>query len=275
MVGTRVPVVRVSDPWSGFACDISLNNFVALQHTELLAVYVRIDPRFRALAAAVKAWARLRRLNNPRTGTLSSFALILMVVHYLQVIHPPILPCLFEPDLQLRGKALARFHEQARGGGPADPVLHLSSSHDSRESGISRQLACAGKGIRSNESSSTGESPGSWPEDRGKILSAFHRDGAALEGWGSDNTASVGDLLLGFFRYFAFLASYHTHAISVRAGYLVPRSLLPAALEAEAADAARGDGRAKLAGCLWVEDPIDGSYNVAKQASCPPSHRQE
>jgi len=44
----------------------------------------------------VKYWAKRRQINEPYSGTLSSYAYILMVIHFLQQRKPPILPCLQE-----------------------------------------------------------------------------------------------------------------------------------------------------------------------------------
>lgn len=41
-----------------------------------------------------KYWAKQRQINEPYQGTLSSYAYILMVIHFLQQRNPPILPCL-------------------------------------------------------------------------------------------------------------------------------------------------------------------------------------
>lgn len=50
-----------------------------------LQVYSRVDPRVRQLAFVVKYWARRRRINNASEGTLSSYAYILLILHFLQV----------------------------------------------------------------------------------------------------------------------------------------------------------------------------------------------
>lgn len=48
-------------------------------------VYSRVDPRVRQLAYVVKYWARRRHINNASEGTLSSYAYILLILHFLQV----------------------------------------------------------------------------------------------------------------------------------------------------------------------------------------------
>ncbi|KFK37353.1 hypothetical protein AALP_AA4G245700 [Arabis alpina] len=94
----RVPIVKLMDPVTGISCDICINNVLAVVNTKLLRDYARIDARLRQLAFIVKHWAKSRRVNETYQGTLSSYAYVLMCIHYLQLRRPPILPCLQEMD---------------------------------------------------------------------------------------------------------------------------------------------------------------------------------
>jgi DNA polymerase sigma len=90
----RMPVAKLACAASGVSCDVCVNNFLAVCNTRLLRDYACIDPRLRQLVAAVKHWAKRRRVNEPYTGTLSSYCYVLMCIHLLQTRSPPILPCL-------------------------------------------------------------------------------------------------------------------------------------------------------------------------------------
>ncbi|EPS59851.1 hypothetical protein M569_14951 [Genlisea aurea] len=92
----RVPIVKLMDPVTGIACDICINNILAVENTKLLRDYARIDVRLRQLAFVVKYWAKKREVNETYQGTLSSYAYVLMCIHFLQQRNPPILPCLQE-----------------------------------------------------------------------------------------------------------------------------------------------------------------------------------
>ncbi|CAI5483704.1 unnamed protein product [Closterium sp. Yama58-4] len=92
----RVPIVKFMDPASGVACDMCVNNLAAVANSRLLADYGRIDERVRQLAFLVKHWAKRRQINETFRGTLSSYAYVIMCIHYLQQRQPPILPCLQE-----------------------------------------------------------------------------------------------------------------------------------------------------------------------------------
>ncbi|CAI5952658.1 unnamed protein product [Closterium sp. NIES-65] len=92
----RVPIVKFMDPASGVACDMCVNNLAAVANSRLLADYGRLDERVRQLAFLVKHWAKRRQINETFRGTLSSYAYVIMCIHYLQQRQPPILPCLQE-----------------------------------------------------------------------------------------------------------------------------------------------------------------------------------
>merc|ERR1712137_269173 len=66
------------------ACDISVNNTLAIHNSRLVAQYLMVDLRMRPLAIFLKAWARAQNINDRSQGTLSSFALTLMLIHHLQ-----------------------------------------------------------------------------------------------------------------------------------------------------------------------------------------------
>lgn len=68
----KVPIVKVWDPELQVACDINVNNPIALENTALIKSYVAIDDRFRPLAMIVKYWAKRRVLNDAGKSTMSS-----------------------------------------------------------------------------------------------------------------------------------------------------------------------------------------------------------
>ncbi|GAB4844403.1 hypothetical protein Ancab_037767 [Ancistrocladus abbreviatus] len=94
----RVPIVKLKDPETGISCDICVNNLLAVENTKLLRDYAEIDVRLRQLAFIVKHWAKSRGVNETYQGTLSSYAYVLMCIHFLQQRRPAILPCLQEME---------------------------------------------------------------------------------------------------------------------------------------------------------------------------------
>ena len=83
----------------GVDVDICLNNKLALQNTRLLRRYAEIDPRVRPLIFIIKRWAKQRGCNDPKNSTLSSYAWVLLTLHFLQsACQPPVVPDLCELD---------------------------------------------------------------------------------------------------------------------------------------------------------------------------------
>ena len=98
----RVPIIHWAPRKSGYlACDISINNNLAVVNSRLIGAYSAIDPRMVELGMIIKHWANARGINDRSRGTLSSFSLLLMLIHFLQRRTPPILPSLQDMALQV------------------------------------------------------------------------------------------------------------------------------------------------------------------------------
>ena len=69
----------------------------------------------RVLALAVKHWARCRGIADASDGTLSSYAWVVLVLHFLQHRVPAVLPSLMDPKL-LHGAAKEQLHTGAAEG---------------------------------------------------------------------------------------------------------------------------------------------------------------
>jgi terminal uridylyltransferase len=81
----------------GIQCDINFSAHLALHNTQLLRCYSRTDPRVKSMILFIKHWAKVRGINTPYRGTLSSYGYVLMVLHYLVNIAQPFV-C---PNLQI------------------------------------------------------------------------------------------------------------------------------------------------------------------------------
>ncbi|KAI8958139.1 hypothetical protein F5Y11DRAFT_52885 [Daldinia sp. FL1419] len=103
----KVPIVKIWDPELELSCDMNVNNTLALENTRMIKTYVQIDDRVRPLAMIVKYWTRRRIVNDAAFGgTLSSYTWICMIIAFLQLRQPPILPALHQrPHQKLPGKA--------------------------------------------------------------------------------------------------------------------------------------------------------------------------
>ncbi|KAK9460286.1 uncharacterized protein V1516DRAFT_685960 [Lipomyces oligophaga] len=99
----KVPIVKIWDPEYEFSCDMNLNNTLALENTRLIKSYVQSDPRVRPLAMVIKRWAKQRELNDAAGGgTLSSYSWICLIINFLQLRKPAVLPVLHKIGSDVR-----------------------------------------------------------------------------------------------------------------------------------------------------------------------------
>lgn len=62
--GAKVPIVKIWDPKLAVACDMNINNTMAIENTRMMKTYVEIDARVRPLAMILKHWTKQRVLND-------------------------------------------------------------------------------------------------------------------------------------------------------------------------------------------------------------------
>ncbi|KAJ3604081.1 hypothetical protein NHX12_028822 [Muraenolepis orangiensis] len=94
LIRAKVPILRFKEKGSGLEFDLNVNNIVGIRNTFLLRSYANADLRVKPVIMAVKKWARYHEINDASKGTLSSYSLVLMVLHYLQTLGEPVLPSL-------------------------------------------------------------------------------------------------------------------------------------------------------------------------------------
>ncbi|XP_026674523.1 poly(A) RNA polymerase gld-2 homolog A-like isoform X2 [Ceratina calcarata] len=95
LIQAKVPILKFHDSIQNLEVDLNCNNAVGIRNTHLLYCYSRIDWRVRPLVLVVKLWAQSQDINDAKNMTISSYSLVLMVIHFLQCgVNPPVLPCL-------------------------------------------------------------------------------------------------------------------------------------------------------------------------------------
>ncbi|KAM7346995.1 uncharacterized protein ACRADG_006689 isoform 2-T4 [Cochliomyia hominivorax] len=97
LIEAKVPILRFRDRIHQLEVDLNFNNCVGIKNTHLLYCYSQLDWRLRPLVLVTKLWAQYHNINNAKNMTISSYSLVLMVIHFLQyAVNPPVLPCLHE-----------------------------------------------------------------------------------------------------------------------------------------------------------------------------------
>ncbi|XP_054155634.1 poly(A) RNA polymerase gld-2-like [Oppia nitens] len=99
IIMAKVPILKFVDRISGIEVTLNVNKLVSIRNTQLIHDYTKLDWRVQPLAMVVKAWARDNGINDAYNKSISSYSLVLMVIHYLQyACSPPVLPCLQQLD---------------------------------------------------------------------------------------------------------------------------------------------------------------------------------
>ncbi|XP_031561471.1 poly(A) RNA polymerase GLD2-like [Actinia tenebrosa] len=92
-----VPILILNDTKRGLHGDISYGAKNTLYNTFLMRCYGEMDERVTPLVITIKTWAKNANIMNARYHKLSGFALVLLVLHYLQHgCSPPVLPSLHQ-----------------------------------------------------------------------------------------------------------------------------------------------------------------------------------
>ncbi|KAF4803047.1 hypothetical protein TURU_020135 [Turdus rufiventris] len=182
--------------------DLNVNNVIGIRNTFLLRAYAFIENRVRPLVLVIKKWASFHEINDASRGTLSSYSLVLMVLHYLQII-------LYLENGQNILELLAKLKEY---------YIHAYYKAKLQE--------CF---------------------DPTMQLHLVHQAPCTIPPYISKNGSSLGDLLIGFFKYYATEFDWSHQMISVR----------------EAKAVARPDGIEWRNKFICVEEPFDGT-NTAR-----------
>lgn len=94
LIRAKVPILRFREKGSDLEFDLNVNNTVGIRNTFLLRSYAYADLRLRPMILVIKKWAQHNHINDASKGTLSSYTLVLMVLHYLQTLKEPVIPSL-------------------------------------------------------------------------------------------------------------------------------------------------------------------------------------
>ena len=95
-IPAKVPLIRFEYKLNHlcYRCDISVSNSLAVNNSRLLSTYASFDQRVQDLGLLVKHFGKHMDLADASHGGLSSYAYVLLAIHFLQRTDPPIIPIL-------------------------------------------------------------------------------------------------------------------------------------------------------------------------------------
>ena len=86
-------LLKVLDNQTKFVIDITVHNMLPILNTKLIRLYSIYDQRFHILGLFLKHWSKINKIHGAADKFLSSYALLLMLIHFLQrVVEPKVLP---------------------------------------------------------------------------------------------------------------------------------------------------------------------------------------
>ena len=92
ILDTRVPILKLMHNLSQVQMDLSFENFMSLQNTKLILLYMELDPRVRPVLVFVRWWAEFHELSG--SFLIKNYALALMVITCLA--HTEVVPTVKE-----------------------------------------------------------------------------------------------------------------------------------------------------------------------------------
>eukprot|EP01022_Parablepharisma_sp_SALTPOND_P014591 TRINITY_DN19_c0_g1_i1.p1 TRINITY_DN19_c0_g1~~TRINITY_DN19_c0_g1_i1.p1 ORF type:complete len:1089 (-),score=90.52 TRINITY_DN19_c0_g1_i1:16664-19930(-) len=90
----RIPIIKYDDSLTKIKCDINVNNLLGVVNSSLIAAYATYDQRFHILGYFIKEWAKDNNVQGGDKHMLTSYAYLNMLIQYLQIVEPPVLPSL-------------------------------------------------------------------------------------------------------------------------------------------------------------------------------------
>ena len=94
-ISPRYSLLKIQDIETNLIIDITVHTMLPLHNTKLIRLYSLYDQRFHIMGMYIKHWAKRNKINGASEKYLSSYALLLMLIHFLQEeVKPSVLPIL-------------------------------------------------------------------------------------------------------------------------------------------------------------------------------------
>ena len=91
----RFLILKLKDIETNIDLDITVQNLLSITNSKLIRLYSLLDQRFHIFGIFLKLWVKKNKINGALDKFLSSYALLILIIHYLQnIAEPKILPIL-------------------------------------------------------------------------------------------------------------------------------------------------------------------------------------
>ena len=112
-----IPFIKYKS-WDNVEANVFINHLSPCLATSLLEKYYEFDPILTPMVDYILKWAHQRNILNEFEGYLSSYAMTLLIIFFLQIINPPILESIQEyamKNLDINIKAIPLFDNSSTG----------------------------------------------------------------------------------------------------------------------------------------------------------------
>ena len=92
-INFRYALLSLTDIETNINIDITVHNLLPINNSKMIRLYSLFDQRFHILGLFLKHWVKINNIKGAPNGFLSSYALLILIIHFLQnVVEPKILP---------------------------------------------------------------------------------------------------------------------------------------------------------------------------------------
>ena len=96
-INSRYALLSITDIETNIHIDITVHNLLPIYNSKMIRIYSLYDQRFHILGLFLKHWVKINKIKGSPNGYLSSYALLILIIHFLQsVVEPKVLPILQE-----------------------------------------------------------------------------------------------------------------------------------------------------------------------------------
>lgn len=96
-INNRYILLSIMDIETKISIDITVHNLLPINNSKMIRLYSLFDQRFHILGIFLKHWVKINNIKGAPNGYLSSYALLILIIHFLQnIVEPKVLPVLQE-----------------------------------------------------------------------------------------------------------------------------------------------------------------------------------
>lgn len=263
-------LLKMIDNETKITIDLTVHNMLPVFNTSLLKCYGKFDQRVHIIGLYIKNWAKINKIHGAAENFLSSYALLNMLIHFLQkAVEPKVLPVLQSEYSWLENGNNKSRKNSNKSNNNANTNTNnntntneiVGSRKQSECNNYSNNITNANANNETNTQNKQFTKPYSYNYNNKTIEVDLYIDKnikrkkkqLLLLNNGLENTESAASLLVKFFEYYAYYFDSYSHVISIKSEDFVYKKVN---LE---------DQQQLETTCAFtIEDPFDKHHNPGR-----------